>query len=201
MGTQRQAIIAVAAVLAVSLVAGASRRAPAAEPGRALIKINMSAADCGAHNAAGLSIERHVELPASGPLILHAGLVPEDFNVPAGGEMLDPILDELRDPILADFVTIVSGEVPAAPALLSLVPGEGGEWHAQISAPLSVPAGEWSLSTAGIAGDAVVNSENYWRFDVWVDQRPFWQRWLRPGGADHHSNANAGGDACPEMNS
>jgi hypothetical protein len=117
MGTQRQAIIAVAAALAVSLVAGASRRAPAGEPGHALIKIDMSAADCGTHNAVGLSIERLVELPASGPLILDAGLVPEGFNVPAGGELLNPLLDELRIPILADFVTIVSGEVPVAPPM------------------------------------------------------------------------------------
>lgn len=201
MGTQRQAIIAVAAALAVSLVAGASRRAPAGEPGHALIKIDMSAADCGTHNAVGLSIERLVELPASGPLILDAGLVPEGFNVPAGGELLNPLLDELRIPILADFVTIVSGEVPVAPAMLSLVPGEGGEWHGQISAQLGASAEEWKISTAGTEDDLVTNPENYWRFDVYLDRRPFWQRWLQLGEADYSSVANAGGDACPEMNS
>ncbi len=201
MGTQRQAIIAVAAALAVSLVAGASRRAPAGEPGHALIKIDMSAADCGTHNAVGLSIERLVELPASGPLILDAGLVPEGFNVPAGGELLNPLLDELRIPILADFVTIVSGEVPVAPAMLSLVPGEGGVWHGEISAQLGASEEKWSLSTAGKADDLVVNPENYWQFDVWLDRRPFWQRWLGLGEVGHSSTANAGGDACPEMNS
>ncbi|GLK52933.1 hypothetical protein [Maricaulis virginensis] len=201
MGTQRHAALAVAAVVAVSLLAGASRRAPAGEPGHALIKIDMSAADCGTHNAVGLSIERLVELPASGPLILDAGLMQEGFNVPAGGGLLNPLLDELRILILADFVTIVSGEVPDAPAMLSLVPGEGGEWHGQISAQLGASAGEWKISSAGTEDDLVTNPENYWRFDVRIDQRPFWQRWLRLGGVDHHSNANAGGDACPEMNS
>ena len=201
MGTQRHVAVAVAAVVAVSLVAGASRRAPASEPGHAQIKIDISAADCGTHDAVGMSIERQVELPASGPLILDAGLVPQGFNLPAGGRLLNPLLDELRVPILADFVTIVSGEVPDEPAILSLVPGEGGEWYGQISAQLGASAGEWKISTAGTEDDLVTNPENYWRFDVSLDRRPFWQRWLQLGEADYSSVANAGGGACPEMNS
>ena len=201
MGARRQALASVAAVVVASLLVGASLRAPGAERGHAQIKIDMSAADCGTHNAVGLSIERYVELPASGPLILDAGLVPEGFNVPAGGEMLNPLLDELRIPILIDFVTIVSGEVPDAPAMLSLVPGEGGVWHGEISAQLGASEEKWSLSTAGKADDLVVNPENYWQFDVWLDRRPFWQRWLGLGEVGHSSTANAGGDACPEMNS
>ncbi|MAC37995.1 MAG: hypothetical protein CMH94_11185 [Oceanicaulis sp.] len=200
MGTQRHAALAVAAVVAVSLLAGASRRAPAGEPGHALIKIDISAADCGTHNAVGLSIERLVELPASGPLILDTGLVQEGVNVPAGGGLLNPLLDELRIPILADFVTIVSGEVPDAPAMLSLVPGEGGEWHGQISAQLGASAGEWKISTAGTEDDLVTNPENYWRFDVSLDRRPFWQRRLQLGEADFSSVANEDGNACPGTN-
>lgn len=200
MGIRKHAAISVVVAFSALFVAGAGR-APAPGPGHAWIKIDMSAADCATHDAVGLSIERHVELPAAGPLVLDAGLVPDDFTVPAGGEMLNPLLDELRIPILIDFVTIVSGEAPGGRAMLSLVPGEGGKWHGQISAPLSSSAEAWHLSTAGIMDDQVTNSENYWRFDVSLDSRPFWQRWLRLGEADYSSVANAGGAACPEMNS